>query len=72
MVIYKSEIRRALERWKNAEVKLNTEHNCEYESPKLTSEFIRKIAKILGLPTSDKYIRVLRPYIREMKKEGVI
>ena len=72
MKIYKSDIRLALERWKVAELKVNTRYYCEYESPALTAAFIRKIARMLSLPTSEKYVKVLRPYIREMKEEGVI
>ncbi len=72
MKIYKSEIRRALEVWKVAEKRANTRYECEYESPALSASFVRKIAKMLGLPTSAKYVALVRPYIREMKEEGVI
>lgn len=72
MKIYKSEIRRVLESWRRENERCCKTNMCKYESPNLTAEFIRKIAKKLGLPTSEKYLKAIRPCIREMKEEGVI
>ncbi|WFS86153.1 hypothetical protein [Clostridium phage vB_CpeS-17DYC] len=43
-----------------------------YKSPELTTRFIKRIAFIIGCPKESEAVKVLRPYIKQFKEEGVI
>lgn len=43
-----------------------------YKSPELTTRFIKRIAFMIGCPKESEAVKVLRPYIKQFKEEGII
>ncbi|WPH56267.1 hypothetical protein [Clostridium phage XP41-N3] len=72
MVIKKSEIRKALQDWRRMEERTCKTNMATYESPELTARFIKRIAFMIGCPKGPETVKVLRPYIKQFKEEGII
>ena len=72
MVIKKSEIRKALQDWRRMEERTCKTNMAAYKSPELTTRFIKRIAFMIGCPKESETVKVLRPYIKQFKEEGVI
>ena len=72
MVIKKSEIRKALQDWRKMKERTCKTNMATYKSPELTTRFIKRIVFIIGCPERAEVVKVLRPYIKQFKEEGVI